>query len=544
MASLGRAGAVMFAFLTFAASASAASCPRGATCGRVTVPLDHSGATPGTLSIAYARLPATDTRAGTLVLLSGGPGQAAIPLTRQFAALVEPLRATYDLVTVDQRGTGASGAVSCRFDLPIADCAAKLGARRALFNTPETAEDLDDLRRALGVEKLTPLGVSYGAAVAGEYARRHPEHTAAVVLDSPVPVDGLDGTGVLRAAALPRVLREICFPGACHATVPDPAQALARAIKRGSAPQGVLYDVIAISDRIPGLRAGLPAAIASLSHGDTRPLAHLVQLFGASETARVNTARLLATDCIESLLPWAPDSPVASRSLSMVDAAALAPFSTAAVLRSAPAGTCIDWPPTPRPQLAPSAGPNVPVLVISGREDLRTPLESARRTAAQYPNATLLAVPGAGHSVLRTSACARTALASFLHGGPVAPCRRGAGELRAAPYAPRTLSALRPTRLTGLRGRVFSAVTVTLTGVGYDSLAGRLRFPGLRGGYVRVRGTRQLELHGVSWIEGVHVSGTISSRGHAVLSVAGPVSGVVRYSRGRVSGVLGGRSFG
>ena len=53
-------------------------------------------------------------------------------------------------------------------------------------------------------------------------------------------------------------------------------------------------------------------------------------------------------------------------------------------------------------------GPDVPVLVLCGRADLRTPLEDARRTAAQYPNASVLAVPGVGHSVLSTdlSGCA------------------------------------------------------------------------------------------------------------------------------------------
>ena len=50
------------------------------------------------------------------MLLSGGPGQAAIPLTRSFAELVEPLRSSYDIVAIDQRGTGDSGAVDCTLE--------------------------------------------------------------------------------------------------------------------------------------------------------------------------------------------------------------------------------------------------------------------------------------------------------------------------------------------------------------------------------------------------------------------------------------------
>ena len=102
--------------LALAPSAASAACPDGAQCARLTVPLDHSGAMPGTLSLAYAKLAATGARTGTIVFLSGGPGQAAIPWTRSFAELLEPLRSSYDIVAVDQRGTGASGAVDCRVD--------------------------------------------------------------------------------------------------------------------------------------------------------------------------------------------------------------------------------------------------------------------------------------------------------------------------------------------------------------------------------------------------------------------------------------------
>src|SRR5688572_18207395 len=113
------------AFGLGAASASA-QCPEGAKCGKLTVPLDHKGTAPGTVDVAYGTLPATGTRTGTLVLLSGGPGQAALPILNDFAELVEPLRTNYDIVAVDQRGTGASGAVDCTIedDSDVADCAA------------------------------------------------------------------------------------------------------------------------------------------------------------------------------------------------------------------------------------------------------------------------------------------------------------------------------------------------------------------------------------------------------------------------------------
>src|SRR4051812_11547295 len=87
--------------LVGASSASAAGCPEAARCGRVTVPLDHSGRVAGTVPLAYATLPATGTRTGTLVFLSGGPGQSAIPLLTDVAERLKPLRSSYDLVAVD-----------------------------------------------------------------------------------------------------------------------------------------------------------------------------------------------------------------------------------------------------------------------------------------------------------------------------------------------------------------------------------------------------------------------------------------------------------
>ncbi len=85
-----------------------------------------------------------------------------------------------------------------------------------------------------------------------------------------------------------------------------------------------------------------------------------------------------------------------------------APFRPAPAWRLSVFDLCLDWPATPAPEPVPDAGPDVPVLVLSGRADLRTPLELATRVAATYPRATLLDVPHVGHSVLTSdeSRCA------------------------------------------------------------------------------------------------------------------------------------------
>ncbi len=580
--SLGRScRAVLPAVLAACAIAPAvasAQCPKGAQCGRLTVALDHSGRTAGTLPLAYARVPATGTRTGTIVLLSGGPGQAAVPLTTAFSALLEDLRGSYDIVTVDQRGTGASGAVACDITerADAAACGRRLGDRRAFFSTPETAHDLEDLRVALGVPKLTLLGVSYGAKVAGEYARRYPASTAALVLDSPTPVDGLDGTDQLRTLGAPRVLREVCFPGLCSRTVTDPDEALAAAASRlqdGAlrgplvSPSGRvrtervrerdLYTVLSASDLSPGLRAGLPAAIASLAAGDAAPLLHLVTVVpaGDGDAGEINSARLLATACIESRLPWAPDSPVASRADALRAFVAermdeFAPFSPETVLggsitqpvrdlaadsRARARGVCGPGRPGAR-----AVGPRRPAHPAGGRapDGAAVPEGHGPRGARRRPLGPVLR-----RFRLRPRRRASRSCAA-------APSRSAGGQasLPAAPYAPATLAGLRPTSLPGVAGRTISAVGVTLTGIGFDTLIagsrGTVRLPGLRAGWVRAS-RQSLELHGVEWIRGVRVSGRLDSRGRGKVTVSGRAAapGTITFSRSGGSGVIGGRSF-
>src|SRR4051794_14083473 len=91
-------GAVASALLSVSSARAAEPCPQDHTCGRLTVPLDRTGATPGTLSLVYARLPATGVRTGTIAVLPGGPGQAAMPLAKSMRPILADVRPNYDLL--------------------------------------------------------------------------------------------------------------------------------------------------------------------------------------------------------------------------------------------------------------------------------------------------------------------------------------------------------------------------------------------------------------------------------------------------------------
>src|SRR5580693_510823 len=166
--------------------------------GVVEVPEDRGLPSSHTLKLAYVRLPSTARRPGPpIVYLAGGPGASGIDSARgPRADLLLALRALADVVLLDQRGTGLSRpALLCsktwehERDEPLTEAAAlaatrqagqvcaermqRLGVRLAAYNPREMADDVDALRRALGVEKVSLVATSYGTRLALEVLRRH-----------------------------------------------------------------------------------------------------------------------------------------------------------------------------------------------------------------------------------------------------------------------------------------------------------------------------------------------------------------------------------
>jgi pimeloyl-ACP methyl ester carboxylesterase len=572
--------------------------------GTFTVPLDHRNHS-GTLTLAYTKYAAKGARRGTLVFLAGGPGQAATPLAESVAS--GPLRALlgrYDLVFLDQRGTGKSGALKCStapkgvFRVKSSDdpaevaaaaskCAAELGPARAFYTTYETALDIEDLRQHLGVPQVIPFGVSYGGQVAGEYARRFPQNTQALILDSTSPIEGGDMLSALPQLALPRVLRETCFPPGCERLFADPSDLLRGAVRRmgtkgltgrivsaaGKAKAakigvGDLYSLIRTSDTDPSLRTALPAAIEAASRGDADPL---LRIYASLESAgggeedeadAINEIRLLATDCVEGRLPWTPDSDPATRPALLearlkADAAKYAPFPIAAVAPQLEAALCVGWPATEAPPRPSSNGPKLPVLILGGRDDLRTPLEDQRRAGLQFPQATVVGIPNTGHSTLSAdqTGCARDAVVSFLFGRKRATCPNEPLLPLALPVfndlddlppvagsAPklvsRTLVAVDLTMRDILRQVATTALATPSTAV--DTEDKSVRLGGLRGGRMELR-RDTLTLRDYEVVEGVRVSGLLTQKFTGTLTVSGiGAHGTLRVTEKDLRGALDG----
>src|SRR6185312_3973687 len=144
-------------------------------CGTVEVPENRDQPQGRRLSIFVAILPANTLtpKPDPLVLLAGGPGQAASTLG-PFALQLAAIRRTRDIVLIDQRGTGRSSPLDCaafapdehaEFDIdPVPKsllCALQLAARRvdaSQYTTSAWVADLDQVRDALGYRQLNLWG--------------------------------------------------------------------------------------------------------------------------------------------------------------------------------------------------------------------------------------------------------------------------------------------------------------------------------------------------------------------------------------------------
>lgn len=549
----------------------------GFQCGSVLVPLDRSGAGGGTLSLHVRRRPAGGFASKPpLVALAGGPGEGASNFAGMFAEVFDEALADRDLVVVDQRGTGLSGALRCAsFETVVEDedalaaamrtCVASLSGGVAHYRTLDSVEDLEAVRASLGAERLALFGVSYGTKVALAYAARHPTRVERLVLDSIVNPDGPDEIWRSTFASIPRVLREVCgrecpFTSDPSADVAELVRQLASAPLRGTvvAPDGKrsdqtlssaeLFWLLLQGDFDPRLQASMPGAVAAAAKGDGAQLLRLLEDVIArtqpEQPQLFSTPLFYATTCSDHALPWGATESLEQRvaaARAQVTAIArehVAPFDAATALKVGIPWMCRHW--AAPNATAPSFGalPDVPALVLNGTLDLRTPLSDAQAVASQLPRARLIAVGGMGHSVvLAGPLCAEQATVAFLRGRatarrcliprwlrPERPAPRSLDELGGSGRA-RLATAARLTLRDVLRRLPLSTGTVT-------SQSYQFRGGGLRAGRYVAKPTR-LILYSVEFVPGVTVSGSV--RG-----IVNPFSGAIELARGVLIARAGG----
>jgi pimeloyl-ACP methyl ester carboxylesterase len=393
-------------------------CPdaKGFTCSSLTVALDRAGRTPGELRLAVAVADNASAPRGVLVDLTGGPGQGGVAFVPRVRQRLRPLLRQYRLVMLDQRGTGAA-ALSCpalqramgTSDLTVPPpgaveaCARKLGPDRRYYSTADTVADLDALRTALGADKVTLDGTSYGTFVAERYAIAHPDRVARLVLDSVVPAAGLDGLEDVGMRETARVLRNVCRAQHCPG---DPAADLAAVVRARHNGPALDDTLVALSVGAPSF-PGVLSALREARKGSPQRLDRLVRAVRRAQRAPAQVLSQglhAATLCTDIRAPWGTSAaPLAGREAAVRKAAARvdpSPYDRATVIGNGFMQTCLRWPPTPAPPpLGNGDLPPVPTLLLAGDRDLSTPLPWAREQAAHTPNGKLVVVKGSGHSV-------------------------------------------------------------------------------------------------------------------------------------------------
>ncbi len=431
-------------------------CGTRTECGTLVVPLDHARTAAGdeTITLALRRHPATSParRIGSLVLNPGGPGVPALDYADAAPSLFPGLVEQFDIVAWDPRGVGESSPVDCGDDLdtrlaldPTPDtpaerealiaaaerfvdgCRSRSGRLLPYVGTADTARDLDRIRAALGEDRLTFFGFSYGSEIGATYATLFPQRVRAMVLDGAADANAtFEQDGIEQARNLEQALERLLADCAAQRSCPfwnqgRPAAAfddLLATLDRTPLPspagrpavgQGVAYIAVVSALYDASLWRPLTRALAAAQRGDGSGLLELFDRYtNRGDPAWANTFDALsAVNCVDDPGPTDPAFPeqFAER------LAAVAPR----LGRSLGYGyVCPRWPAqAPRVELT-AAGVAGPILVVGTTGDPITPLTSSANLAADLERATLLTVEAEGHTGYSRTACSRRTVDAFV----------------------------------------------------------------------------------------------------------------------------------
>ncbi|MGB1199117.1 MAG: alpha/beta hydrolase [Thalassotalea sp.] len=219
-------------------------------CGVLQVPENYQQADGTQININFAVIPAIDRTQNKdpLMFLAGGPGQAAAEIAAALRQGFTQVRKTRDLILVDQRGTGKSHPLQCEevegqnpySSIPeelstedVKQCLAQFEGDLSQYNTENAIRDFDAVRSALGHEKITIYGGSYGTRAGLVYMRMFPDSLSAVVLDSVGPIEVPIGTfGKSSARSFEMLVSHCMEEESCQKAYPNLAQEFATVMTR------------------------------------------------------------------------------------------------------------------------------------------------------------------------------------------------------------------------------------------------------------------------------------------------------------------------
>ena len=403
-----------------------------ATCGTLTVFEDRAANAGRTIDIHFIDIQAKHPQHRAIAFNPGGPGASATALAPGFAdatsGATATLRDRYDILLVDNRGTGDSAPQQCDLnpagrpetyyrqlwpDDLVRSCRDRLAARAnlSLYTTSIAADDLDDVRSALGYAKLVLFGGSYGTQFYLDYARRHPESVESVVLGGVAPphfyilplpmargaqtsIDNLEKACrrdrvclkhfpqfAAHFAAVSRRFDTGPVAVAIHSTVTHRLQTV-------ELTKEVFAETIRHELYFPQGAAYIPVTIERAYRGNYTSLAEMVGQMALLFANIVDNGLNLSASCAEDI-PFITDADVATYSAGT--------FEGDARVR-AQQRACKIWNVDPAPATYHDpVRSDAPILMISVTDDPASPPEYGRQALAYLPNGRQMLVPGASH---------------------------------------------------------------------------------------------------------------------------------------------------
>ncbi|MEU5259241.1 alpha/beta hydrolase [Amycolatopsis sp. NPDC021455] len=405
-------------------------------CGTLRVPLDWDRPHGPSIDLAVARHRAGDPgrRLGVLVADAGGPGSSGVEFALSSGYFSPEIRARFDIVGFDLRGTGRSAFIRCAdptteppgdepadraaFDAlrqysrqAVADCRARNLPVFDHANTAVNAQDLDAVRRALGEEKISFHGISYGTLLGQQYAELHGDRVRAMVLDSTIDHSaGLVRFVGDRAAALDELFGQ--FTAWCART--------ATCVLHGQDVLATWRRAQAAADGMPLPHNWLRDRVFSDMYGPDWDDAAQVIADTAAGRSPV-TARFELNYYSIRLAVVCQDFDLRIGTFAHYSAVYAEELRRSPIMRGTPLGhgevaACLGVPGPPANPPHRLAIPRAPrILVMNSRYDPATPYAFAVNIHRQAPaNTTLLTYEGSGHGVYTRTACTRGVVDDYL----------------------------------------------------------------------------------------------------------------------------------
>jgi pimeloyl-ACP methyl ester carboxylesterase len=518
--------------------------------GELNVPLDWNDPDSEQITVTFIWIPRSDTTRpskGTILGNFGGP-TAEILMAPLFQYVLGTVLEQQNLLIVDPRGLGKSNPLKCHgLDMTkpetIIECAESIGPQIKHYSTASVVRDMNAIRDALGISKISFYGNSYGTVFAQAFAVRYPQHTAAIYLDSTIPLN-MDGWVSEEFNRPTDALNLVCGRSSSCSSIKDsPSSTIERLINFLRDKPDPLVSIRSLRFLIQGANIigtrEVVAAAAAYLEGDSAPLHRLTS--GLNDGERLTgpeEAGTLAIICTDAQFPYDRDAPPDERRRQLdyfyETERPFAPFQRSDLPNDNFinwAEDCLYWP-TPgenRPLPTDYEPPHVPVFVVTSDFDTYHS-EQVTKSINRFPVKSHLHVRFGGHALAMGpwdySKCVRTKMQSFLsnpnHPPQISSPDKADGcdgeNYRAVGSFPKSMGKITPIREDKLpkhERHLIAAAFATVSDVisrrnPFDRIPRSSKENGLRGGIIEWNDkTNTFTLDEVRFVDDLIVSGKV-----------------------------------